>query len=487
MDFLANIPSWDDIERNLDHKFGAINQSIDQGLQSANDGWDGFTRRLSNGASQVYASHGGALIDHVRQALALSYPIVLSDLERKLASINITEILPVLLKLVREVVMIMGGSVAMGAGIGGAVGSLAFGAGALPGAAVGGSIGLEVGNIILMALGLASIAEYFCQNAGPCVMNLYHGLVIAWHAEEGLKPPGLDPTGGSAAMIQERTERAARQLASGQEQLVLLLLTAIVAFLMGRYSWNAGESVATRSFRLRSEITNKEFAEWLARNEQQLLKMQELQPKEPTPVVKLEPEVSAAPEPPLLQRGLPSSDKLIEDLATFKTRGISTQQAKDYLLTEDGQRMLDKLSEAAPTASPDAIYQRALGQLATGSTIPKMMIIDTPLVKIVPEGATVSQHSPFFTTYDELQKMAKADGTLADAFGLPLISEAKSYSVFEITPLSPTEVFRSKVAPTVELGGAIERSGDAWQYLTPNRKEWSEPKLIGTILNRSTP
>ena len=290
MDFLANIPSWDDIERNLDHKFGAINQSIDQGLQSANDGWDGMSRRVSNRVSQAYGYVGGVRIDHLQQAMALSYPIVLDDLTRKLASINITEILPVLLKLVREVVMIMGGSVAVGAGIGGAVGSLAFGAGALPGAAVGGSIGLEVGNIILMALGLASIAEYFCQGAAPCAMNLYHGVVTAWHAEDGLKPPGLDPTGGSAAMIQERTERAARQLASGQEQLVLLLLTAIVAFLMGRYSLNAMESVATRSFRLRAEITNKEFAEWLGRNEQQLLKLQELQLKEPSRLTNTEPE-----------------------------------------------------------------------------------------------------------------------------------------------------------------------------------------------------
>ncbi|SET27452.1 DUF6861 domain-containing protein [Pseudomonas graminis] len=305
MDFLANIPSWDDIERNLDHKFGALNQSIDQGLQSANDGWDGMSRRVSNGVSQAYGYIGGARIDHLQQAMALSYPIVLDDLTRKLASINITEILPVLLKLVREVVMIMGGSVAVGAGIGGAVGSLAFGAGALPGAAVGGSIGLEVGNIILMALGLASIAEYFCQGAAPCAMNLYHGVVTAWHAEDGLKPPGLDPTGGSAAMIQERTERAARQLASGQEQLVLLLLTAIVAFLMGRYSWNAGESVATRSFRLRSEITNKEFAEWLARNEQELLKLQELQPKKPAQLVR----PPASPEPQATQSSVQAEAK----------------------------------------------------------------------------------------------------------------------------------------------------------------------------------
>ncbi|MEX6678594.1 hypothetical protein QWI18_21985 [Pseudomonas sp. W2Oct36] len=325
MDFLANIPSWDDIERNLDQTFGELNQSIDKGLQSANDGWDGFTRRLSNGASQVYADHGGAQIDHVRQALTLSYPIVLDDLTRKLASINITEILPVLLKLVREVVMIMGGSVAVGAGIGGAVGSLAFGAGALPGAAVGGSIGLEVGNIILMALGLASLAEYFRQGVGPCASSLSEGFMTAWRAEDGLKPPGLDPTGGSAAMIQERIERAARQFASGQEQYVLLLLTAIVAFLMGRYSLNAMESVATRSFRLRAEITNKEFAEWLARNEQQLLKLQELQPKDVTPLKKAE------PEPPPERRGERSAPPKIE---MFK-KGWT---AEDVLAIPQGSR-----------------------------------------------------------------------------------------------------------------------------------------------------
>jgi len=79
-----------------------------------------------------------------------------------------------------------------------------------------------------------------------------------------LKNPGLDPAGGSAAMIQERKERAARQLAQGQEQLVLLLLTAIVTYLtrgqMKAGVVNSVESIATRSAKLRSEISNKPFA-----------------------------------------------------------------------------------------------------------------------------------------------------------------------------------------------------------------------------------
>jgi hypothetical protein len=303
MDLLANVPSWDDIERNLDDKFNALNQGVSSGLQSANDGWDGMSRRVSNGFNQAYGYMGGNRIDHVRQAMALSYPIMQSDLTRKWASINIKDILPVLIKLVQEVVMILGGSVAVGGAVGGAVGSLAFGAGALPGVMVGTGIGLQVGNLILMALGLAAIAEYFYQGLPACLATLQEGLATAWHAEDGLKPAGLDPTGGSAAQAQERTERAARQLARGQEQLVMLLLTAIVTYLtrgqMKAGVMNSMESIATRSARLQSEITNKEFAAWLGRNEQKILAQPELQVKDPTPLkrVAADPVVNKRVEP----------------------------------------------------------------------------------------------------------------------------------------------------------------------------------------------
>lgn len=103
MDLLTHVPSWDDIERNLDQKFGELNQSISHGLQSAHDSWDGFTRRVSNGASQAYGYLGGHRIDNVRNAMTLSYPIIQTDLRRKWASINIEQILPVLLELVKEV------------------------------------------------------------------------------------------------------------------------------------------------------------------------------------------------------------------------------------------------------------------------------------------------------------------------------------------------------------------------------------------------
>jgi len=486
MDLLANVPSWADVERNLDQKFSELNQGVNDGLQSVHDNWNGFTRRVSNGASQAYGYMGGHRIDAVHQAMTLSYPIIQMDLKRKWASIEIEQILPVLLQLVKEVSMILGGSVAIGTVAGGAAGAFAFGVGAGPGAMVGGGIGLQVGNLILMALGLSAIAEYFYQGLPACLSTLQEGIATAWHAEEGLKPSGLDPSGGSAALVQERVERAARQLARGHEQLVLLLLTAIVTYLtrgqMKAGVMNSMESIATRSAKLQAEISNKQLAGWLARNEQKLLARDELRVKEPAPLQKAEPETMreyyAEQDPDFV-----SVEDQVKKVKTFQTKGLSNEQIEGFLNTPDGEKLLGKLQAAAPDADATTIYSRAFDQVASGSTIPEVRLMDSPLVKIVPEGQGVSPYSPFFTTHEELQAAANSGRTLADSFGLPLSSESTTYSIYEMAPLKPTEVFVSKVAPTSELSGAIQRTGESFQYLTPNRAEWGTPKLIGTTAN----
>lgn len=292
MDLLANIPNWNDIERNLDDKFNTLNQGYSDGLQSAHDSWNGFTRRLNNTATQAYGYMGGNRIDYVKAAMRHSYPITESNLKRKWASIEIEEILPVLLQLVKEVAMILGGSVTVGAIAGGIAGAAFFGVGAVPVAAAGAGIGLQVGNLILLTLGLSSIAEFFYQGLPACLSTLQEGFATAWHADEGLKPEGLDPSGGSAYEIQERIDRAARQFAKGQEQLVLLLFIAIVTY-MTRGQVKAGlmgsmDSIAARSAKLQTEISNKQFANWLARNEQKLLAQPELRVNEPTPLQRVE-------------------------------------------------------------------------------------------------------------------------------------------------------------------------------------------------------
>ncbi|UQW71985.1 DUF6861 domain-containing protein [Pseudomonas avellanae] len=283
---------WDDIERTLDNKFNHLNQSFDDGWESAYDGWNGFTRRVSNEATLAFGSIGGNRIESVKLAMAKSYPIIQLSLMRKWSSIDIAEILPVLLKLVKEVAMIMGGSVAVGTLVGAAAGSLAFGAGAIPGAIAGSGIGVQVGNLILLGMGLSAIAEYFYQGLPACLATLYEGIVTAWNAEEGVKPPGLDPTGASAWLIDERIDAAARKLAKGQEQLVMLLLTAIVTYIT-RGQVKAGivgslDGIAARSAKLQADMTNKQIAGWLARNEQRLLAHPELRMPEPAPLRRAE-------------------------------------------------------------------------------------------------------------------------------------------------------------------------------------------------------
>jgi hypothetical protein len=155
---------------------------------------------------------------------------------------------------------------------------------------------------MVMGLGLAAIAEYFYEGLPACLSTLQEGLATAWNAENGVKPVGLDPTGGSAAVIQERTERAARQLARGQEQLVLLLLTAIVTYLtrgqMKAGVMNSMESIATRSATLQASISNKEFATWLGKNQSRILAEPELQVKEPSPLTRAEPQLLTRERPP---------------------------------------------------------------------------------------------------------------------------------------------------------------------------------------------
>lgn len=338
MDLLANVPSWSDVERNLDQKFSAVNQSISQGLQGAHDSWDGFTRRVSDGASQAYGYMGGHRIDNVQRALAMSYPIFQEDLKRKWSSIGIEQILPVLLQLVKEVSMILGGSIAVGSAAGGAIGALAFGVGAAPGAVAGAGIGLEVGNLILLALGLSAIAEYFIKGLPACLATLQEGIATAWNAEEGVKPAGLDPTGGSAALIQERTERAARQLARGQEQLVLLLLVGIVTYLL-RGQMKAGimgsmENIASRSAKLQADIANKQFGTWLAKNEAKLLAHPDLQIKDPVPLKKPE-----LPEPLRRPESAPAAKPVAKPTVMSLRDAVGKQTADRW--TESGRRIAD--------------------------------------------------------------------------------------------------------------------------------------------------
>jgi uncharacterized Zn-binding protein involved in type VI secretion len=172
----------------------------------------------------------------------------------------------------------------------------------------------------------------------------------------------------------------------------------------------------------------------------------------------------------------------IENASTFKTYGLDRNAADKFLSTPDGELLLDELGRSDPTATPSQIYVRAVDQLSTGSNSPTVVKDTTsPLVKIVPQGKTVSEFSPFFTTPEELRSAAASGKGLSDYFGLPLKSSASTYDVYKIVPKAPATVFVSKVAPTSELGGAVRNSGGGSQTIVANRNVWSAPVKVGTI------
>ncbi|WDY60655.1 hypothetical protein PVV54_21000 [Pseudomonas sp. PSKL.D1] len=384
--------------------------------------------------------------------------------------------------------MILGGSVAVFGAAGGAAGSLAFGVGALPGTMVGSGIGFQVGNLILMGLGLAAIAEYFYEGLPACLSTLQEGLATAWTAEDGVKPAGLDPSGGSAALIQERTERAARQLARGQEQLVLLLLTAIVTYLtrgqMKASVVGSVESIATRSARLQADIRNKKFAEWLAKNERSILAEPGLRTEDISRFKTVEPEIELMREHyGKLDKDFVPLEKQINGTTTFEPLGVKAEDIEKYLKTEEGINYFKEAAAADPTKSADVIYERVRGQLASGKELPISKVVNQPLIKIVVEGGSEPKFSPYFTSYEEFKKAASSQRSLADVFGLPVVSEGSKYTIYEITPLAPARVYISEIAPTTELGGIIERTGGAMQYVVPNRGLWAPARPIGLIGN----
>jgi hypothetical protein len=168
---------------------------------------------------------------------------------------------------------------------------------------------------------------------------------------------------------------------------------------------------------------------------------------------------------------------------TFATQGVSHQKAADYLDTPEGMIYERRLIEANPTASLSRIRDRAIEQIRSGHDLPRMEVINEPLVKIVPTGERVSPYSPFFAKRSEFEDALAKGHNLSDRFGLPIKSEATVYDAYEIRPKGPTETFVSRVAATSELGGQVTKAGGAEQYLVPNRGLYTEAVRVTSLGN----
>ncbi|MBP2272455.1 hypothetical protein J3A98_003148 [Pseudomonas sp. BP6] len=140
-------------------------------------------------------------------------------LRQRFADLDINSIVDELLRVVKQMAMIVAGSTITGGLLGAGVGAFAGGAGTIPFAGAGAAMGLKVSGWILGALGLASIAEFFIDGL-PRIGEYYvDGIRFAW---EGTC--GNEGTGPFCRDDPYAISRATHQIAQGHVEVVVLLL-----------------------------------------------------------------------------------------------------------------------------------------------------------------------------------------------------------------------------------------------------------------------
>lgn len=175
----------------------------------------------------------------------------------------------------------------------------------------------------------------------------------------------------------------------------------------------------------------------------------------------------------------------IKGSSTFKPKGVSKQEVREYLEGPAGTRYLALLKANNPTATNAQVRQWAITALRSGKTVPRHLTTEQTMLKIVPKGQ-FKETTPFWTTQAELQKVIDSGRPLNEAFGLPMASDSPVYEIYRATPKSgrTPDVFKSIVAPTVELNGLEKRSGGAVQYLIPDRGAWDFSKSGMRVKNQ---
>ena len=208
----------------------------------------------------------GHRVQQVRQALEESEDIALASLTRSLGGIGLDAIWPILRLLCHDIALYLGGAVLAGGLIGSALGFLAAGFGALPGALAGGALGAQAGSILLGFLGLKSVVEYMVDSIPKAAHEYRNGFKAAWGDFPDLSQNAVNGPQSHSGMCSISTCHATRLFARGHEILVLALLTGIVAYLTrGKGNLSTLLAEVRQSARLGPKVAN-----WLEANAEKL-------------------------------------------------------------------------------------------------------------------------------------------------------------------------------------------------------------------------
>ena len=306
------------------------------------------------------------------QALELAPEAILKETGYEIASL-LSGLIPGLL----QMVVIVGATTFLGAAIGGIVGFFFGGVGAIPGVAVGGEIGLDVGVAILTWLGLAFLVISMAKGFGEMIDALRNGIEWAWAARN---LHGTDEA--------KQVSAGAHELARTVGILMRLVLQAIVVYLLKKAAVGATRGALTTAKAVRadgaaavSEATVAElvaklrtskfggrFGDWVDNNWRDMVKNPRLREAQ-------------APKPSLgtggrgdgagdLPRSKPASEKPPAadaaeaekpDLSTNAKKGVFGEAKADAYMKQQGYKKLNgpdvQVGDAPKGAGIDGVYE----------------------------------------------------------------------------------------------------------------------------------
>lgn len=235
------------------------------------DSWQQLERWASRRTSGIRgeAKLISARADSLQQAIRLSEGLAVYWILRDFRELDLQGVVNDIVEVLRQCLVVMltttGGGALIGGIAGGAGGA---GVGAIPGVVVGAGAGAQVGEWILIAMGLKALAEYVVKDMPGIARDYWAGIRQAWLAAN---PPPLPQQ--PVRVNQLALHHAAEKIARAHVAVFVLLLMGIVAYLAkGRGSMGElAESV-------RGSKVGPRFAEWMVRNEGKLKTSARLQP-----------------------------------------------------------------------------------------------------------------------------------------------------------------------------------------------------------------
>ncbi|WKB52328.1 DUF6861 domain-containing protein [Eleftheria terrae] len=202
-------------------------------------------------------------VDRVTEALYRSGEETRRIVVNRLAGLEVSMILDILIEACKDIALYYGGSVVVGGVAGGVAGFFAGGVGAVPGAGIGAGLGAKAGVWILGLLGLASLVEYLADSLPDAFRCYEDGFRACWGP-----PPGTGMRSRDYAFVGEdnAVSFAAGQFAQGHVILVMAVLMALSEYLTrGR----GDKAQLLREIR-ESPRLGPRVADWLVANEKQL-------------------------------------------------------------------------------------------------------------------------------------------------------------------------------------------------------------------------